>query len=225
MAPVRASFSPTLERLAVSLGDSSAIATYADDQIEDGLFLLLSCNDVADNIDSLDFGHPTYWPYTLESAIRMALAVYAEFLPDWDACFDAGDVPDCVPQNFASRIYDLVRGWVVAPTSFSWDVHAEHYDWIKDDVCLDGYLSNRHPKTPPIVQAFCYSALYLIDIENCQDNGEPQVRDLVLDGRYSARNDDVIAWFLDNDADIDRIRSAMLKFVCPWCLGKPDPLR
>jgi len=225
VAPVRVSFEPTLERLAASLGDSTARRAFNDDQLEDGLFLLLSCSDVADNIETLDFGHPTFWPYTLEASIRMALAVYVEFLPDWDACFFGGDVPECVPQNFASRVYELVRGWVINPTSFSWDVHAEHYDWIKNDVCLDGYLSNDHPSTPPIVQAYCYSALYLIDIENCQDNGEPMVRDLVLDGRFAARTDDTIAWFLDNCADLDRIRDSLWKYVCPWCLGKRDPLR
>lgn len=228
--PIRLHYTPSLVRLAACLGDDAARAALeseARQELDDAFAVLMSCSDVAYGRAEFDFGVPRLWPYTLEAAMRMALAVFRDFLPEWHGCFQSGraDIPSNVPSDFAPRVIAEVTKWVVEPSSFSWDEHATLYGWIADDVCLDGYLANDFPKVPRVVSAYCYGACYLIDIENCQPEAGVISHTYDPQGNFAARTADAIACFLIEGVGEGRVREAIRRELVPWCLGRADCLR
>lgn len=229
MAPIRLTYNATPLRLAASLGSETArdqLPRKELEDLDDAFAVLMSCSDVAGADGNADFGPPRLWPYTLEAALRMALAAYREFLPDWAACFEQERdiIPENVPEEFARQLVNRVTSWVTQPDSFSWDRWHELYSVIKDDICLDGYLTNKYPRTPSVIAAFCYGSLYLIDIENCQPDAGPTLQEYNPNGIYAARTNDAIGNLLSVGLDETRIRHAIQREVIPWCLGETDRL-
>lgn len=229
MGPRRVDYLGTRIRLAASLGDSAALNLLSPlerEGIDDAFSILMSCSDSLCDHELFDFGKPTYWPYDLEAAMRIALAVFREFLADWrwHLANDPDKIPSVVTSDFAPIVISKATDWVVEPSTFDTNEADELYDWIKNDVCLDGYLANQHPEIPPVVNAFCYGALHLIEIENCQDNGEPMFSGYHPTGRFSAETPDAISCFVLEGCDIDRMRTAACREVGKWCLGERDPL-
>ncbi len=230
MTPIRLKYDATPLRLAASLGSDIAWEQLPANQrknLDDAFEVLMSCSDVATADDTHDFGPPRFWPYTLEAALRMAIAAYRAFLPDWKTCFrkQRNRIPANVPEDFAFRLVDTIVNWIVHPESFSWDEHDELYRSIKDDVCLDGYLTNDYPDTPNVVAAYCYGSLYLIDIENSQFGTGPMLHEYNPKGIYAAGTNDAIGVLLLNGMDESRIRRAIQLEVIPWCLGESEPLK
>ena len=228
MAPIRLTYHATPVRLAASLGSTVAREMLDDEPhgLDDAFALLLSCSDIVWGDPHFDFGPPRFWPYTLESALRMAVGAYRAYLPDWDAAFakDRANIPRSVPHDFVRQVLRTVARWTRDPESFAWNEHENLYYFIKDDVCLDGYLANRYPDLPQVVRALCYGSLYLIDIENCQPDAGPIVHEFNPAGIYSARTGDAIGQLLYDGLDESRIRHAIQSDVVPWCLGETDPL-
>jgi hypothetical protein len=194
--------------------------------LDDAFAVLLSCSDIVYGDARFNFGPPRFWPYTLESALRMAIGAYRAYLSDWDAAFanNDGQIPANVPRDFVRQVLRTVARWTRDPLSFTWNEHEILYDFIKDDVCLDGYLANRCPDLPVVVHALCYGSLYLIDIENCQPDVGPVIG-FNPAGIHSARTNDAIGQLLYDGLDESRIRQAMQSDVVPWCLGEADPLQ
>lgn len=224
--PIRLDHSPSPMRLAASLGDERARAMFPHPErntLDDAFAILMSCNDVIDG----DYGPPTFWPYTLEAAMRMAIAVFRGFLPEWQSCFelDRTRIPTHIPEDFANRVIAAVTKWIVTPETFSWSDHSELYAWTADDVCLNGYLGNDFPQMPSMVRAYCYGACSLIDIENGQPNAGPLSHEYNPQGVFGARMADAIGVFLLEGAPETRVRGAIKRELIPWCLGDFDPLR
>ncbi|QDU30695.1 hypothetical protein ETAA8_58430 [Anatilimnocola aggregata] len=159
----------SLLKLAASLGSTVAIARLSNSDrqsLDDGIRLFMSTADFLPN--GFEYGPATLWPYTHEAALRMGLAAFREFLPDWRAAFqEHGDmIPDNVAPEFPSKVLQAIEGWLREPQSFDWDQHGELYCLIKDETCLDGYLPNDFPGVPKIVSAWCLGSLKLIDASN-----------------------------------------------------------
>jgi hypothetical protein len=156
----------------------------------------------------------------------MAIAVYRDFLSDWQQHFDCRptDIPRHIPVEFAPQVVSMVTRWIIEPRSFSWSECDEAYLQIKDDICLDGQLVNEFPQTPALIRAYCYGSLYLIDVENCQPEAAPMAHEYNPEGIYAARMNDAIGWLLIEGLDETRIRHAVKREVLPWCLGRYDPL-
>lgn len=229
MAPIRPKYVATPLRLAASLGSPVARDLLPAEEratLDDAFAVLMSCSDIVLDDDRFDFGPPRYWPYPLEAAIRMALSAYRAFLPDWDAAFleRRAQIPGNVPEDHVRRVLETVGGWVLDPPSFRWDDHEGLYGYIKDNVCLDGYLNINYPSIPRVVGTMCIGSLYLIDIENCQPDAGPIARAFDPTGIYSARMNDAIGQLLDDGLDEARIRRAICDEVIPWCLGESEPL-
>lgn len=89
MGPIRLTYNATPIRLAASLGRPTARAQIPPEELgdlDDAFAVLMSCSDVSWADDNAAFSPARLWPYTLETALRMALAAYREFLHDWTAC-------------------------------------------------------------------------------------------------------------------------------------------
>ena len=231
MTPIRLGYEATPLRLAASLGSRVARDLLPADEretLDDAFAVLMSCSDIVCDDSRFSFGPPRFWPYTLEAAIRMALAAYRAYIPDWDTTFveQRAHIPGNVPEDFLRRVLETVAGWVLDPSSFKWSDHERLYCHIKDDVCLDGYLGlgGHYPETPQIVVTMCIGSLYLIDIENCQPDVAPISEVFNPSGIYSARMADAIGQLLRDGFDEARIRRAIQDEVVPWCLGESDPL-
>jgi hypothetical protein len=227
--PIRLHYEPTRLRLAASLGDPGALDSLPAkerDPSDDAFNILMSCSDLVDGGPEFDYGPPRFWPYSLEAAMRMAIAVYRDWLPDWRQHFERGstDLPPHIPAEFAPQVVSMVTRWIIEPGSFSWGDHERAYLRIVDDICLDGQLANAFPQMPALIRAYCYGSGYLIDVENCQPEAAPMSHEYNPEGLYAAGMNDAIGWFLIEGFDENRIRRAVKREVLPWCLGRYDPL-
>jgi hypothetical protein len=221
--PIRLPYVGTPLMLAASLGSDEAMAKLspsAPSQLDNAFEILLSCCDIESVREK--FAPPRLWPYTLEAAMRMAVAVYREFLPDWHMCFQktAADIPQHIPESFAPELCSLVSRWVSRPSRFSWVDAAEKYDWIKQDICLDGYLEIKYPRTPKVVSCYCLSALHLVSVEPESGPAVPEYDPL---GRYTAGTSWVVGWFVMDGVSVQRMRDAINRELIPWSLAKGDP--
>lgn len=229
MAPIPLKYNATPVRLAASLGSVRAVELLPPnerDSLDDAFAVLMSCSDTIVDDVRFNFGPPRFWPYTLESAMRMAVAAFRAFERNWDAAFSQqrASIPGNVPADFLQRILGTVGKWLVDPTSYDEINHNDLYAFVKNDVCLDGYLMNRFPETPPLIGTLCIASLYLIDVENCQPDAGPMLNEFNLSGIYSARMPDAIGELLRRGLDESRIRRSIQTEVVPWCLGDSDPL-
>ncbi len=225
-----ASIRSTPLQLAASLGSESARAALSAEErqeLDDAFAVLLSRSNLLYADDRFDLGPPRLWPYTLEAAMRMALAVYREFLPDWMACFreQRRQIPDNVPELLAGQIVTILTHWIVQPSAFSWDEWHELYSFIAYTVLLDGYLTMDFPETPRLVATYCYGLPHEIDIQNCQPSAGPMLQDYNPQGIHGGGMPDAIGVFLNDGFEESRLRRAIQAEVIPWCLGEFDPLK
>jgi hypothetical protein len=229
MAPTRLKYDATPLRLAASLGSKGAqeaLSPTERETLDEAFAVLMSCSDILIDDDRFDFGPPRFWPYTLEAAMRMAVASFRAFITDWDAAFskEPENIPDNVPADFPRVVLGTVGTWLTDPSSYDRTDIDALYEFIKDDVCVDGYLTNDFPKTPPIIGTFCIGSLYLIDVENCQPDVGLMIDELNPSGIYCARMPDAIGQWLYAGFSESRIRESIRDDVIPWCLGDADPL-
>src|SRR6187399_683636 len=104
MAPIPLKYNATPVRLAASLGSARAaelLPPNERDSLDDAFDVLLSCSDTIGDDARFNFGPPRFWPYTLESAMRMAVAAFRAFQSDWDTAFSQqrASIPDNVPAD------------------------------------------------------------------------------------------------------------------------------
>ena len=229
MTPIRLDYEPTPLRLAASLGSEVARESMSREQretLDDAFAVLMTCSDTLGGDKRFDYGPPCYWPYTLEAAMRIAVASFRAFVVDWDNAFrhERESIPENVPDDYPRVILGTVGRWIVDPASYEHTNTSELYQYIKDDVCLDGYLKIDFPNTPSVVATFCFGSLYLIDVAKCYSDIGPTNLGYYPSGIYSARMPDAIGQWLVDDFDEVRIRQAVREEVVPWCLGHRDPL-
>ena len=142
MGPIHLTYDATPLRLAASLGSDvarNALAPAERETLDDAFSVLMSCSDAVIYDSRFDFGPPLFWPYSLESAMRMAVAAFRTYLDDWDSEFAEKRelIPDNVPNDFLGHILGTVGRWLVDPASYKETNHEDLYTFIKDNVCLD----------------------------------------------------------------------------------------
>jgi hypothetical protein len=223
----------SLLHLAASLGSEVARARLQDTDslpLDNAFEQLMSCSEFLP--DGFNYAPPRIWPYSHEAALRMGVAAFREFIPDWQAAFreQGGKIPNNVSPDFPQTILRTIEGWLAEPQKFHWDDHGELYCYIKDDTCLDGYLTNDFPEVPKLVSAWCLGSFMLIDPSNWED---PFDRKRVFGAGtgvgydefnparvFSANVPDGIAYLLAATDDDTRIRNAIERELIPWCLAK-----
>jgi hypothetical protein len=201
----------TLKRLHRELNESSHIHENAQN-VSNLLIKLWDGSGVAEgNGWTLERDKP--WDYTYEVAVHVALAILQEFLPDWHRCFASQPelIPQHIPEYYPEQLINTLKHWLEHPHAARPTTRETVYYWIKDDICLDGYLAQTHPSIPPVIESFCMCGTYLIEIDIKTDIPGDDYK--ICLGEISREwVGDGAAWFLPLDPHTHRIRFALLKY-------------
>ncbi len=153
------------------------------------------------------------WDYTYEVAVHTALAILSEFLPDWHRCFASQSelIPAHIPESYPEQLIETLKHWLEHPHAARPTARETVYDWIKNEICLDGYLAQIHPSIPPVIECFCMCGIYLIEIDTKSDNPENDYK-ICLKELSREWVGDSTAWFLRLDPQTHRIHEALLGY-------------
>jgi len=218
--------------LAASLGSEAALVQLPQSEqqtMDDGFRLFMSTADFLP--DGFDYSPANIWPHTHEAALKMGLAAFQEYLPDWQAAFRTSRnlIPSNVDPGLPTTVINAVEGWLANPESFDCNRYGEIYEYLKVDICLNGYLTNDHPRIPKVISEWCMGAFMLIDSSNWRsvlDVRSHQVLDgpdaFEPQGITSANVPDGVRCLLGIELDDSRIRLAIQRKVIPWCLERSE---